>query len=105
MDFLLTHTMLERAIRRETYANGTPKDPWEEYKKDWNGMAMSQKIGTIVREIFAILLRVVALRMSWACSGKGFAGVVMAFLSFVAPHIAIPYYVMFARSTCSAYWA
>jgi len=102
MDFLLTHTMLERAVR-ETYANKSDGGR-DELMKQWNSMKTADKIGIFVRMVFEILLGVIAVRMSWACSGRGFVGILMALLSFIAPHIAIPYHVMFARSSCSAYW-
>jgi hypothetical protein len=101
MDFLLTHTMLERAVRRESYANKPGQD---ELMKQWNSMKTADKIGIFVRFVFEILLGVIAVRMTWACSGKNFVGVLMAILSFLAPHIAIPYHVMFAQASCSAYW-
>ena len=101
MDFLLTHTMLERAIRggSESYENQG------DMASVWRNMPIKEKVGLFVRSAFEILLAVVAVRMSWACSGKGVVGVVLAILSFIAPHIAIPYHVMLAQSKCSAYWA
>ena len=100
MDFLLTHTMMERAIRgpSESYENqGELADAWKK-------MSMSQKVGVFVRAVFEFAMAVIAVRMTWACSGKDFVGVVLAIMSFFAPHIAIPYHVMIAQTKCSAYW-
>lgn len=101
MDFLLTHTMLERAVRgpSESYEN-----QGESLADAWKKMTMAKKIGVFVRAIFELLMAIIAVRMTWACSGKNFVGVVLAILSFFFPHVAIPYHVMLAQSKCSAYW-
>jgi hypothetical protein len=107
MDFLLTHTMLERAVRGPSESYENQGDSAAERKKladAWKKMTMSQKVGVFVRAVFEILMAIIAVRMTWACSGKDFVGVVLAIMSFFAPHIAIPYHVMIAQSKCSAYW-
>lgn len=107
MDFLLTHTMLERAIRgsSESYENrGDSTAAWETLAAAWEKMTIGQKVGFLVRAAFEIATGIVAVRMTWACSDKGFVGVVLAIMSFLAPHIAIPYHVMIAPTRCSAYW-
>lgn len=104
MDFLLTHTMMERAIRGPSESYENQEDRADELADAWKKMTMSQKIGVFVRAVFEFAMAVIAVRMTWACSGKDFVGVVLAIMSFFAPHIAIPYHVMIAQTKCSAYW-
>lgn len=106
MDFLLTHTMLERMRRpAESYAN---RDDSKEFSEMWRQMSAGQKagfvIGLVLRAILVVALGTVAARMALSCNAGSPARFLYAVVSFVSPAAAIPYYTLVVGSRCAAFW-
>jgi len=94
MDFLLTHTMLER----ESFTDA------EQMMMRWRQMTVREKMIVGLRVMLVAALGTVAARMALSCNSGSPMRFVYAVVSFISPTAAIPYYALVVGSRCAAFW-